>query len=230
LKLLEKVAELPSFSISQTPPGGWPKSCEPVSHEQGWFACSFGNRPVLARYFRETEKVHLKIVLLFVDRLDPSLASEQAARYEIRSRKRGRPNFPCLLDLNLAEIADLLDPTPDQKWEIKFIGPKGNTEKGLRWETFFRMEIARAKRAKRGELKGAVYDIMKEAKCGRAQVFRDDKACKEFLGSLKSILEELGEDGLQQIASADGSNFITLIDRMIVALTDRLESERTLDA
>ena len=130
LKLLEKVAELPPFSPSQTPPGGWPKSCEPVSYAQAYCACLFGNRPVLARYFRETERVHLKIVLLFVDMLDPSLASEQAARYEIHSRKRGRPDFPCLLDLNLAEIADLLDPTPDQEWEIRFVGPKGNTQKG----------------------------------------------------------------------------------------------------
>jgi hypothetical protein len=195
----------------------------------------FGNRPVLARYFRETEKVHLSIVLLFVDRLDPSLASEQAARYEIHSRKRGRPNFPCLLDLNLAEIADLLDPTPDQKWEIKFIGPKGNTEKGLRWRTFFRMEVARAKRGERGKLKQAVYDIGKEAKCERAQVFRDDKACSEFLGSVKSILEELGVDetqSLQQIASADGSlsNFVAFADRTIVALADRFEFEGTPEA
>jgi hypothetical protein len=235
LKLLAKVAELPPFSISQTPPGGWPKSCEPVSYDQARFACLFGNRPVLARYFRETKKVSLKIVLLFVDRLDPSLASEQAARYEIRSRKRGRPNFPCLLDLNLPEIADLLDPTPDQKWEIRFIGPKGNTPKALCWPTFFRMEVARAKRGERGKLKEAVYDVGKEAKCERAQVFRDAKACKEFWGSLKSILEELGVDETQlpqQIACADGSlsNFVALADRIIVALANRLEFERTPEA
>jgi hypothetical protein len=95
------------------------------------------------------------------------------------------------------------------------------------------MEVARANR--RGELKGAVYDIMKEAKCERAQVFRDDKACREFWGALKSVRRELGEDEtqlLQQIACADGSlsNFITIADRMIVALANRVDIERTPDA
>ena len=42
----------------------------------------------------------------------------------------------------------------------------------------------------------------------------------------------MDETSLQQIASADGSlsNFITLADRMIVALANRLEFERTPEA
>ena len=231
-KLLAKLAELSPFPAFAAPPGGWAKSCEPVGFPQGLYACFVGNRSILARYFRETEKVNFNVILLFVSMLDPSLAGEQAPRYEIHSRRRGRANPPCVLDLSLSDIADFLDPAPDQKWEIRFVGRKGNTQKELQWRTSVQMDAARFKGR---SIKVAVGHIMDESKGSRPQVFRDDKACREYVERLKSVLKELGDDEAKVLQETPCSlddllNQAAFADRFFADLTNRFERECALDA
>jgi hypothetical protein len=212
-KLLAKLAEIP-LPTSAMPPGGWAKSCEPVGFPQALYACFVGNRSILARHFRETEKVNFNIILLFVHMLNPGLVAKQVGRYEIRSRKRRRANPPCVLDLTLSDIADFLDPAPDQKWELTFVRPKGNTRKKLQWATFLRLEVARAKKDK---IDSAVADIVQETEGSRAQVFRDYRACKQCWEGLKSIVKELEGDEAQPLyeLACLGAEIINQVDLLI---------------
>ena len=118
-----------------------------------------------------------------------------------------------MLDLSLSDIADFLDPAPDQKWEIRFVRPKGNTRKELQWRTFLRVEVARAKKDK---IDSAVADIVQETEGSRAQVFRDYRACKQCWEGFKSIVKELEEDEAQPLreiacASAEIINQVDLV-------------------
>ena len=80
---------------------------------------------------------------------------------EFHYRDRGRPaeKRPCVPS-SPAELADLLDPPPDRKWEVKFVGRKGGPGKPYQYwrEHKIRMAVWN-ERVQQGKLRRAKVEL-----------------------------------------------------------------------
>jgi hypothetical protein len=110
--------------LSPGPKGShWPFPWEPVGLSWAKAALEFGNPAILRK-----PKVDNSLFNPLERLLHPATAANEL-RLRLYYRGRGRPveKRPNLRALNLAELADLLDPpTPAQLWQLKFVKPKGS--------------------------------------------------------------------------------------------------------
>jgi hypothetical protein len=157
----------------------WPFPWEPVDLFWAKRALKFGNAAVLARYLRET-KADQSLLSSLERMLNPAAAANETLRLKLCYRRRGRPvgKPPDPRTLNLAELADLLDPsTESQQWQLKFVGPKGSpgnpTQYWQEYSTYMKVCFALL-RERKVEL--AVESVHRETGLSRATIYRAWKA------------------------------------------------------
>ena len=113
--------------------------------------------------------------------LDPRTADQQSLRLEFRYRSRGRPaEKRPPVPFCPAELADLLDPPPDRRCQLKFVVPRGSPMKlNQYWHEHQIYIQVRFARARRGKTYTAVEDeVQPETRLSRATIYRAWRANK----------------------------------------------------
>ena len=153
--------------------GDWPQQWEEV--DLFWARCAlrWGNAHVLARHLREAEEVDPSLLKSIARMLGPNTAGQQSLRLEFRYRGRGRPaeKRPRVPSCP-AELADLLDPPPDRRWELTFVGRKGSP--GVPDQYWHEHQIYMKLRfalVSMGKLEAAVERVREETGFSRSKIF-----------------------------------------------------------
>ena len=155
-------------------PSDWPQPWEPVDLDWAKLALKFGNAPVLARYLREAEEVDPSLLKSIARMLGARTAGQQGPRLQfgyLLGRRRPtekRPRVPS----SPAELADLLDPPPDRKWQLEFVGHKGNPgvpdQYWREHQIYTRLRFAIVSM---GKLEAAVQQVRQETGFSRSKIF-----------------------------------------------------------
>ena len=143
-------------------------------------ALKCGNAPVLARYLRETEEVDPSLRESIARMFDPNMARQQSPRLEFRYRGRGRPaeKRPRVPSCP-AELADLLDPPPDRRWQLEFVGRKGSPgTPDQYWREHQIYMKVRFALVSMGKLEAAVEQVREETGFSRSKIFNALRANK----------------------------------------------------
>ena len=153
--------------------GDWPQQWEEV--DLFWARCAlrWGNAHVLARHLREAEEVDPSLLKSIARMLGPNTAGQQSLRLQFRHRGRGRPaeKRPRVPSCP-AELADLLDPPPDRRWQLEFVGPKGSP--GVPDQYWHEHQIYTKLRfalVSMGKLEAAVERVREETGFSRSKIF-----------------------------------------------------------
>ena len=101
------------------------------------------------------------------------MADQQSPRLEFRYRDRGRPaeKRPRVPSCP-AELADLLDPPPDRRWQLEFVGRKGSP--GVPDQYWHEHQIYTKLRfalVSMGKLEAAVERVREETGFSRSKIF-----------------------------------------------------------
>ena len=162
------------YPFPEPAPSDWPQPWEPVDLHWAKLAQKFGNAPVLARYLRETEEVDPSLREPIARMLGPNTVGQQSLRLQFRYRRgRGRPaeKRPRVPSCP-AELADLLDPPPDRRWQLEFVGRKGSPGKPYQYWREHQIYVkVRFALVSMGKLEAAVEQVREETG-SRATVFR----------------------------------------------------------
>ena len=105
--------------------------------------------------------------------LAPNTAGQQSLRLEFRYRGRGRPaeKRPRVPSCP-AELAHLLDPPPDRRWQLAFVGRKGSPgEPDQYWHEHQIYTRLRFALVSMGKLEAAVEQVREETGLNRSKIF-----------------------------------------------------------